>query len=498
MANTAPVLEFKNINKSFSGVSVLKDVSFQVRRGEIHALIGENGAGKSTLMKILSGAHTKDSGDVFIDDERVEIQNPSHARELGVSIIYQELSLIPQLNAEENVFLGSLPTRNGFVDWKTVEKEAKRVFALVNLNINTKVPVRELSAAKRQLIEVARSLLHNAKIIIMDEPTSSLTNNEVGALFASIRHMKEQGITVLYISHKLEELFTICDTITVLKDGVITGQRSVKDVTKQDLIRMMVGRDLQNYYLSRQPKIGDVALECKHLNNGRQVRDVSFSVRKGEIVGFAGLVGAGRTETMRSIFYADKLESGEIWVDGKQVHIDAPLSAIKHGIAFATEDRKTQGLVLCLPIAHNTTLASLWTIAGKHGLLDSKKETALTKDYIEKLTLRTTGPDQKVMYLSGGNQQKVVIAKWLNSGAKIYIFDEPTRGIDVGAKADIYQLMSKLADDGAAIIMISSELPEVLGVSDRIIVMHEGRIMGEVTKEEATEELVMTYAFGGS
>lgn len=496
MENT-PILEFRNINKSFSGVTVLRNVNFQVNRGETHALIGENGAGKSTLMKILSGAYTKDTGEIFIDGNLVEVKNPSHARELGVSIIYQELSLIPQLNAEENVFLGCLPKKNGLVDWKRVEKEAKSAFEAVSLHIDTKVAVRELSAAQRQLIEVARSLLHKAKIIIMDEPTSSLTNNEIEALFAVVERLKSQGVTVIFISHKLEELFRTCDRVTVLKDGAVTGQCDMKSITKQDLIRMMVGRDLQDYYPKRNPKLGDVVLEVKNLNNGKKVQDVNFSVRKGEIVGFCGLVGAGRTETMRSIFCAERPQSGEIWIEGKKVEINSPLDAIKHGIAFATEDRKTQGLVLCLSVAYNTTLASLWTVVNKNKVIDFKKENEIVHNYITKLKTKTAGISQKVINLSGGNQQKVVIAKWLNSEAKIYIFDEPTRGIDVGAKADIYQLMSALADEGAAVIMVSSELPEVMGVSDRIIIMHEGRIAGEVSKAEANEEVVMTYAFGG-
>lgn len=492
-----PILEFKNINKSFSGVQVLTDVSFKVKRGDIHALIGENGAGKSTLMKILSGAHAKDSGEVLINGKPVDIRNPYHARELGVSIIYQELSLIPQLNAEENVFLGCLPTKGGRIDWKYISSEAKRVFEIVKLDIDTKAPVRQLSAAQRQLIEIARSLIHKSKIIIMDEPTSSLTNNEIESLFSVIKNMKDHGITVIYISHKLEELFRVCDMATVLKDGKISGEIAIENATKQDLIKMMVGRDIKNYYPTRNPNPGDVILEVKNIVNKPCVNGVSFKVRRGEILGFSGLVGAGRTETMRAIFCADQYESGEIYLNGNKVNIKTPKQAIKNGIAFATEDRKTQGLVLCLPVRENTTLASLNTISNKMGVINHNKELGIVNKYIKKMNTKTTGPEQKVSSLSGGNQQKVVVGKWLNSGANIYIFDEPTRGIDVGAKAEIYQLMSQLADEGAAVIMVSSELPEILGVSDRIIVMHEGTITGEVLRKDANEELIMTYAFGG-
>lgn len=497
MENRKPILEFKHINKSFSGVKVLEDINVQVPEGEVHALIGENGAGKSTLMKILSGAYTKDSGEILISGEAVEIKNTLHARELGVSIIYQELSLVPQLNAMENLFLGFLPVKGGRVDWKYVASEAKRVFEMVGLDVNMKVPVRDLGAAQKQLIEVARSIIHKSKIVVMDEPTSSLTNKEVDALFQVIENMKANGITIIYISHKLEELFRICDSVTVLKDGKVSGAAQMKNITKDDLISMMVGRDIKDYYPARTPNPGEVILEVKNLNWGKRVKNVSFTARRGEILGFSGLVGAGRTETMRCIFGADKPDSGEIYIKGEKAHITSPKNAIKRGIALATEDRKTQGLVLCLSVGHNTTLASLNTISNNMGVLNYRKERSLVKDYIAKLNTKTEGFDQQVVNLSGGNQQKVVIAKWLNSDADIYIFDEPTRGIDVGAKAEIYKLMSTLAEEGAAVIMVSSELPEIIGVSDRIIVMHEGEITGEVLKEDATEEKIMTYAFGG-
>ena len=496
MENT-PILEFKHIHKAFSGVTVLDDINLSVAKGEVHALIGENGAGKSTLMKILSGAYTKDSGEIYLEGESVEVKNPLHARELGVSIIYQELSLVTQLTAEENLFLGYLPKKGGCVDWKKVSSEARRVFDLVNLDIDTKTPTRKLSAAQKQLVELARSIIHNSKIVIMDEPTSSLTNKEVESLFKIIRAMKERGITIIYISHKLEELFEICDSVTVLKDGKVSGVARLSEITKADLIRMMVGRDIDDYYPTRVYNPGEVLLEVRHMNNGNRVKDVSFSVRRGEILGFSGLVGAGRTETMRCIFGADKMDSGEVLIKGKSVTIKNPHQAIKQGIAFATEDRKTQGLVLCLSVGHNTTLASLNTISNKYGILNSSKEIRLVNEYIEKLKTKTEGFEQRVVNLSGGNQQKVVVAKWLNSGADIYIFDEPTRGIDVSAKAEIYKLMSNLADEGAAVIMVSSELPEILGVSDRIIIMHEGSIAGEILKKDATEEKIMTYAFGG-
>ena len=496
MANT-PILEFRGICKSFSGVPVLNDVSFSVERGEIHALIGENGAGKSTLMKILSGAYTKDSGDILIDGQVVQVQNPLHARELGISIIYQELSLIPHLSAEENVFLGCLPGKGGLVDWKNVRSESRRVFDMVGLDVDTTVPVRRHSAAQCQLIEIARALLHDAKIVIMDEPTSSLTSKEVENLFEVVRKMRDSGVTIIFISHKLEELFEICDSVTVMKDGAVSGVSQMNGITKEDLINLMVGRSLSDYYPNRSPKAGETVLEVRNLNSGSMVKDVSFQLHRGEILGFAGLVGAGRTETMRAIFCADRPDSGEILLKGKPVRFKSPKDAIHSGIAFATEDRKAQGLVLCLSVGKNTTLASLKSICGKLPVISFRKEDKIVNNYIQRMKTKTTGKNQKVRNLSGGNQQKVVMAKWLNTGADIYIFDEPTRGIDVGAKSEIYHMIADLADQGAAVILVSSELPEVIGLSDRILVMHEGRITGQVMRQDATEEKVMAYAFGG-
>lgn len=492
-----PVLEFRDICKSFSGVHVLKNISFSVEKGSIHALIGENGAGKSTLMKILSGAYTKDSGQILIDGKVVEVRNPLHARELGVSIIYQELSLIPQLNAAENVFLGCLPGSGIFVSWEEAHKKAQEVFHEVGLGIDTRTPVRRHSAAQCQMIEIARALLHNSKIVIMDEPTSSLTDKEVENLFRVVRQMQEKGVTVIFISHKLEELFRICDSVTVMKDGEVSGRARMDEIDKDALIRMMVGRKLSDYYPKREPKIGQTILQVKNLNCGDLVQDVSFELHRGEVLGFAGLVGAGRTETMRAIFAADIPQSGEILLKGKLVKFKHPKDAIKNGIAFTTEDRKTEGLVLCQSVAKNTTLASLDTICGKLPIISFRKEDRIVNEYIRKLNTKTTGKNQKVMNLSGGNQQKVVMAKWLNTNADIYIFDEPTRGIDVGAKSEIYHMIADLADQGAAVIVVSSELPEVLGISDRIIVMHEGKISGELMRSKATEEKVMAYAFGG-
>ena len=493
------ILEIKNLNKSFRPVKVRKDINIKFNKGECHALIGENGAGKSTLMKILAGAYSKDSGDIILDGEKIDATSPLAAREKGISIIYQELSLISTLSAAENIYLGRIPKKkNGLVDWNKIQQNAKVFFEEVDLNIDPNVETRTLSVAQQQLIEISRALSLNPKVVIMDEPTSSLTDNEIECLFKIIRKLKSQGITVIYISHKLEEILAICDSVTVLKDGAITGQKDIKDTTKSELVNMMVGRSLDQYYPNRTSKpANEVLFEVKDLNVGDYIKNVSFQVKRGEILGFSGLVGAGRTETMRGIFGADKLDSGHMYMEGKEIKNNTPLDAIKNKIAFVTEDRRNEGLVMKMTVRENTTLASFWTFANKFGLIKSKKEHEIANNYIEKLKTKTSGSEQCVVELSGGNQQKIVISKWLNTSAKLYIFDEPTRGIDVGAKAEIYQLIVQLAEEGNAIIVVSSELPEVIGISDRIIVMHEGQIKGSIDKSKATEENIMTLAVGG-
>ncbi|BCV24591.1 sugar ABC transporter ATP-binding protein [Gelria sp. Kuro-4] len=492
------LLELREINKSFSGVQVLKNVTFTVAKGEVHALVGENGAGKSTLMKILSGAYTRDSGEILLNGQPVDIRGPGDARRLGISIIYQELSLVPQLNAVENIFLGRWPEKSkGLVDWSKLWNDAARLLQDIGVSINTKVPVRELSVGQRQMIEIVRALSCQAKIIVMDEPTSALTEKEIQSLLNLIRELKRQGVTIIYISHRLDEVFTIADRVTVLKDGAVTGTRAVSQITKAELIRLMVGRDIKDFYPKRTSKPGEVVLEVKNLTHKGVIEDVSFQVRAGEIVCLAGLIGAGRTETVRALFGADPVDSGEVYILGNKVRMRTPAEAIRAGIALAPEDRRFQGLVQCLSVGENITLANLQSVASRRGVINLGLEKTKVKGYIKDLNIRTQGPQQKVQGLSGGNQQKVVLAKWLDTRARIFIFDEPTRGIDVGSKVEIYQLMNKLAESGAAVIVVSSELPEVLGISDRILVMHQGRIAGELMACDATEEEIMGYAVGG-
>lgn len=495
--NNEVVLQLNNIHKSFGTVKVLEDVSLEVKKGETHILIGENGAGKSTLMKILSGSYTRDSGDIVIDGENVDVKTPADSTNRGVCVIYQELSLIPQLTAPENIFLGRLPMKNKMVDWKLLKSEAKRIFELVNLEIDLDVPVRNFSMGQRQLIEIARCLTMDTKIIVMDEPTSSLTQQEVENLFKVIAWLKEKGISIIYISHKLEECLEIGDRVTVLKDGKLSGVANIADIDKNQLVKMMVGRDILDYFPPRTNRnLGKRLLEVKGLNRGKSVKDVSFYAKAGEILGFYGLVGAGRTETMRLIFGADTKDSGSVLIDGVEVNISNPKAAIDHKIALVSEDRRGEGLVMVASVRDNITLPNLKKTS-KYGILDLAKEKKYVFDYINNLKIKTDDMYKKVVNLSGGNQQKVVIAKWLRTQANIFIFDEPTRGVDVGAKVEIYNIMVELAEQGAAVIMVTSEMPELLGVSDRILVMHEGSINAELMISEATEEKIMHYAAGG-
>ena len=493
------ILEVKNIKKSFSGVCVLKDINISFRQGECHALCGENGAGKSTLMKIIAGAYTRDEGSILLNGVPVNVHSTLEAQQIGISIIYQELSLIPMLSAGENVFLGRLPKKkNRLVNWKEVHKRASQYFKQLNLDIDSRVKARTLSVAQQQLVEISRALSVNSKVVIMDEPTSSLSQKETDILFDIIRDFKKKGITVIYISHKLDEIFEICDRVTVLKDGVMTGTKNVTETTKEEVISLMVGRELSQYYPKRDYISNDeVVFEAQNLCAGRLVNDVSFQVHRGEILGFAGLVGAGRTETVRAIFGADKLTSGKMYVCGKEVKNGSTKKAIKNGIALATEDRRSEGLIMTLSVRENTTMANYKSFSNGLAVINHRKEKEITLDYVEKMNTKTTGTEQRVINLSGGNQQKVVISKWLNTGAKLFIFDEPTRGVDVGAKAEIYQHIVDLADEGHGIIIISSELPEVLGISDRIAVMHDGKITGFLGREEASEDKVMRLALLG-
>ena len=485
------LLRMEHIEKSFPGVRALKDVSLSVRPGEVHALIGENGAGKSTLMKILSGAYKKDGGKIYWQDQEVEIDSTTKATQIGISIIYQELNQMPNLSVAENLFIGrEWRKHRHLLDRRRTEAEARKFIERVGLDIDVRTPCRDLSIAQRQMVEVAKALSVNAKLIIMDEPTSSLTDRETDILIDLIRKLRNEGVSIIYISHRLEEIFSVCDRITVLRDGEFAGCLPVSECTQETLIQRMVGRAVTDIYPKKTVPIGEVVLRVENLCAGNMVRNVSFEVRAGEIVGFAGLVGAGRSETMRAVFGIDKMDSGEIFVSGKSLKRHEPPDAIAAGMGFVPEDRKLQGLILQMTVRENTTLASMRNTKVR-GMVNRGRENEITQKYIDRLAIRTPGTEQKAANLSGGNQQKVVIAKWLATDPKVLILDEPTRGIDVGAKKEIHMLMGELTSRGVAVVMISSELPEVLGMSDRVIVMHEGSVRGELARGEATQERVM-------
>jgi ribose transport system ATP-binding protein len=489
-----PVLEMRHIRKTFPGVVALDDVGFELRRGEVHILIGENGAGKSTLMKILSGAYQKSAGEITLDGADVEIKNPKHAQDLGISIIYQEFNLIPHLSVGENILLGREPKRlPGVIDQRAIFQEAARVLSSLGVTLDPRTLVKELKVADQQMVEVAKALSLDARILIMDEPTAALTEHEIKELFATIRRLKETGVAIVYISHRMEELFEIGDRVTVLRDGRSVSTYDVRGMNKSELIRLMVNRELTELFPKERAKRGEEILRVEGLSTKGGLKDVSFSLHKGEVLGIAGLLGAGRTELARAIFGLDKILSGTIYINGAPQRINSPRTAINSGIGFLTEDRKSQGLVLPLSVKENLCLASADKFSS-WGMMDTGEEQRAAVQYVKDLRIRTPGLDQKVVFLSGGNQQKVVLSKWLCCESEVFIFDEPTRGVDVGAKTEIYQLMNRLTANGVAIIMISSELLEVLGMSDRIIVMCAGRITCEFNAAEATQERILQCA----
>lgn len=492
------LLEMKGISKSFPGVKVLEDVQFSLQAGELHALMGENGAGKSTLMKILGGIHTKDSGETLINGQVHEINSTKDASALGISIIHQELNLIPYLSVMENMFLGREFTygRTKFVNWKKMREEAQRFLDILEISIDPGTLVEELSVGQQQMIEIAKALSTNANILVLDEPTAALTDREIASLFTMIESLKQKGVGMIYISHRMEEIFQISDRITVLRDGKYIGTRTTSETNMDELVRMMVGRDIKDRFPSIDKTIGQERIRIENLSTKTKLKDISFSVKSGEIVGIAGLMGAGRTELAKAIFGADPRSSGSIYVDGIKKEIAKPSDAIHAGIALVTEDRKQEGLILSLSIRENLSLPNLGDLSST-GFMSKSKEARLSEESIQKLQIKTPHAEQMVGSLSGGNQQKVVIGKWLATKPKILILDEPTRGVDIGAKKEIYDIMNQLAAQGVAILMISSELPEVLGMSDRIIVMHEGRVTSEMTIEEATQENIMHAATGG-
>jgi ABC-type sugar transport system ATPase subunit len=507
-----PLLRVEQISKSFPGVLALQNVSLEVHPGEALGLVGENGAGKSTLMKILSGVYQPDGGEIVFDGKPIVLHNPRQAQGLGIAIIYQEFNLMPNLSVEENVFVGREPNTGKFVRWRALRRQTEELLEQLGVHLNPGAIVRDLSVAEQQMVEIAKALSLNARLVIMDEPTSALTDTEVTALFAIIRELKRRGLAVIYISHRLEEIFSICDRVTVLRDGQLAGNLPIAEATPDRIVRLMVGRPLGDLFRPEEAerrleilaeRSPAPVLEVHHLSRTGTVQDeaaivledVSFSVRPGEIVGLAGLVGSGRTEVARAIFGADDYDRGEILIDGQPVHIASPRQAIRLGIGLVPEDRKLQALVLNLAIRENIALSILDRLS-RFGIVRFGAERALARRMVEALRVRTPSIEQKVLNLSGGNQQKVVIAKWLALRPKILIMDEPTRGIDIGAKAEVHGLMHKLAADGVAILMISSELPEIVGMSDRVLVMRQGRIAGELPRNKASQEAIMTLATG--
>ncbi|NLJ90812.1 MAG: sugar ABC transporter ATP-binding protein [Clostridiales bacterium] len=489
------ILDMRQIDKSFPGVHALDHVDFNVRRGEVHALMGENGAGKSTLMKVLTGIYKKDSGTIIFEGKEREFTTPKEAQDAGVIIVHQELNMINHLTVAQNIFIGREPKKGLFIDDEKMNKEAAKLFERLNIDINPKERMMNLTVGKQQMCEIAKAVSHDAKVIVFDEPTAALTDGEIRELFAIIRDLRSKGMGIVYISHRMNEIEEISDRVTVMRDGAYVGTVNTVDTNKDEIIHMMVGRVIYEdpKAESNVPKDAPVVLKVENLNAGRMVKDVSFELRKGEILGFSGLMGAGRTETARAIFGADPKDSGYIYINGRKVDIKSPEDAVANGIGYLSEDRRRYGIVVDKTVAENVTMATLENFVSG-SFIDEEAERKEAEKYIEQLDIRTPSPHQKVANLSGGNQQKVVIAKWLARNCEILIFDEPTRGIDVGAKNEIYQLMNELVAQGKSIIMISSEITEILRMSDRIMVMCEGSITGELDICEATQESIMHAA----
>ena len=489
------ILTMKGIDKSFPGVHALDHVDLEIRKGEVLALMGENGAGKSTLMKVLTGIYTKDSGTITYEGKEVEFHSAKEAQDNGVVIVHQELNMVNHLTVAQNIFIGREFKKGFRIDDRKMNEEARKLFDRLNIDIDPTETMGNLTVGKQQMCEIAKAISHDAKVIIFDEPSAALTETEIEDLFKIIRDLREKQLGIVYISHRMDEIKVITDRVTVMRDGSYVGTLITKDCTKDDIINMMVGRVIYEDPKTENmvPKDAPVVLKVEHLNAGKMVQDVSFELHKGEILGFSGLMGAGRTETARAIFGADPKESGDIYVNGKKVTINNPQDAVKAGIGYLSEDRKRYGVAVQKTVAENTTLANLEDFCS--GLfIDKKKEKTAAQKQVDALATKTPSVDQLVVNLSGGNQQKVVIAKWLTKDCDILIFDEPTRGIDVGAKNEIYKLMNKLAESGKAIIMISSEMTEILRMSDRIVIMCEGKITGEVDISEATQEHIMNLA----
>ncbi|MBE3578760.1 MAG: sugar ABC transporter ATP-binding protein [Caldanaerobacter subterraneus] len=488
------LIRMENISKEFPGVKALKNVNFEIKKGEVHALVGENGAGKSTLIKILSGVYSKDSGKIYFDGREVEINSPKEAQQLGISVIHQELNLCLHLTVAQNIFLGREFVKNGVIDEKKQNEEAKKILEKLNVNIDPAEYVKNLSVSQQQMVEIAKAISMEAKVIIMDEPTSAISEKETEELFKVIGELKKQGKSIIYISHRLEELNRIVDRVTVLRDGEHIITANFRDLTIDDIIRYMVGRKLEEKYPRVYVNRGKKILEVRGLSQGTRLKDISFDLYEGEILGFAGLVGAGRTEVARAIFGADKFDKGEILINGKKVEINSPIDAIKNGLAYVPEDRKLTGLALNLSVLANITLATMDNVVNMLSVINSVKERKIGEKIIRDLKIKTPSLFQRVQNLSGGNQQKVIVGRWLLREPQIYIFDEPTRGIDVGAKIEIYNILNNLKQQGKGIIVISSELPEIMGITDRVVVMCEGRITAILETAKTTQEEIMYYA----
>jgi ribose transport system ATP-binding protein len=491
------LLKMEGISKGFPGVQALSNVQLELREGEVLGLVGENGAGKSTLMKILTGIYQKDEGKIIYQGQEIELNNTKEAQEMGISIIHQELNLAQDLTVAQNIFIGREPKKalGLLLDEKGLNERTEKLFQQLKIHLNPKEQVANLSVAQQQMVEIAKALSFNSKVLVMDEPTAALTNAEIEVLFEIIERLKKDGVGIIYISHRMEELTRITDRITVMRDGEYINTVDTKDTTIDEIISMMVGRQI---YQSAKPEVSsrqeEVVLEVKNLNRGKALKDISFTLRKGEILGFAGLMGAGRTEVARALFGADPIDSGEIFINGEKVKIKSPKDAVKHGIGYLSEDRKRFGLMVDLDVKTNIAIANINTFLGAVGIMKDKSIRQTSQQMVETLSIKTPSVDQPLRLLSGGNQQKVVIAKWLIRDCDILIFDEPTRGIDVGAKGEIYKLLNELAKQGKSIIMISSELPEILRMSHRLMVMCEGRITGELSHENASQESIMKYA----
>ncbi|MCI6868247.1 MAG: sugar ABC transporter ATP-binding protein [Lachnospiraceae bacterium] len=488
------LLEMKHICKSFPGVKALQDVSLQLKAGEIHALLGENGAGKSTLIKVLGGIYIAEEGEIYIEGKKVEIGGVKDAQANGIAIIHQELVLVPYMTVAENIFLGREHGKGRFVNKESMNKEAQTLLDQYQMNINAETLIKDLTIAQQQMVEIVKAISFNSKILVMDEPTSSISDKEVGFLFETMRTLTKKGVGIIYISHKMSELEEICDRVTVMRDGTYVGTKEVKDTSKDELVAMMVGRELTNYYTRDFGSSDEVVLKCENIADGKMARGASFEVHKGEIIGFAGLVGAGRSEVMKCIFGLTKNSTGDIYMEGKKIEIHSPIDAVKYGIALVPENRKQEGLYKVQSVKFNSTIQVLKDFI-KGIRVDLDKEEKITQDYIDMMSTKTPSQEQMIGNLSGGNQQKVMIGRWLATNPKVLILDEPTRGVDVGAKSEIYAIMNELAKQGMAIIMISSELPEILNMSDRIYVMREGKIRGCFHHSEGvTQEDIMQLA----